>query len=567
MSKRRILMVDDDRAVSLYLASLLGEAGYEVVTTHTGGDALARRKAFGPDLILMDINLPDTTGYELTRSILEEMGEPKIPIIFLTGMSGNEVIEKCYQAGGDDFLVKPVVINEMLARVNAAIHRNDDYKSEYEQRKELAYHRDNERLEHEMAEKIFSNLMRSDQLDFEGVRYSLTSMSIFNGDLLLVMGTPDGRINMLVGDFTGHGLPAAVGALPTSEIFYAMTAKGFGITDILAEINRRLKFLLPVSIFLAACGLEVNKEGTVARVWAGAIPDIIVRRHADGSVERFAAEHVPIGILDPDNFSAEVGIIKLNQGDRIYVFTDGIIESENAQGEMFGYDALLDIVKKTQDASSVFDALHTGLDTFRAGHQQSDDLTLLEYTCSKQSGLNRIKEVPEQRANPLTRISTEWHLRINLESDALRHFDPRPVLTQITMDIQGLYQHRERLFRIFEELYTNALDYGVLGLDPSLKSSSERHMEFVSEKERRLNAISEGFIVIDIKHHPEQGGGLLDIVFEDSGQGFDYDAVRMTLVGETSTGLGLLEQLCDEVRVYPPGNEVHVSYRWAINTG
>lgn len=566
-SKRRILIVDDDKVVCHYVAGLLQSNGYQVMSVNTGEEAMAQWRSYRPCLMLLDVFLPDTTGYALTRSILEAMGEPKIPVIFFTGLSDEQVINKCFDVGGDDFLSKPINDNELVVRVRAAIDRSDDYKSQYEQRNELAYHRDNVLREHEIAEKLFSNLMRSDQLDFAGVRYSLTSMSIFNGDLLLVMGTPDGRINMLVGDFTGHGLSAAIGSLPASEIFYAMTAKGFGIADILTEINRRLRSLLPVGMFLAACGIEISKEGSVARVWAGAIPDMLVRRVADGSVERVAAKHVAIGILEPDEFSAVLEIVTLNPGDKLYVFTDGMPESENAAGEMFGFHALMQVVESTAEGEEIFDEIYHQLDEFRAGHEQSDDLTLLEYTCLDQPGMRLIKQQPEQRANPLSSIGTEWYLRINLEADAIRRFDPRPVLAQITMDIQGLYEHRERLFRVFEELYTNALDYGVLGLDAGMKSSPDRHADYLAEKDRRLSALSEGSIVIDIQHYPVKNGGLLNIVFEDSGQGFDYEAVK---AANTTTdavgGLGLLEDLCEEVRVHPPGNEVRVSYRWTMNS-
>ena len=67
------------------------------------------------------------------------------------------------------------------------------------------------------------------------IRYLLSPYALFNGDLLLAACTPSGNMHLLLGDFTGHGLPAAVGAMPLAEVFYGMTAKGFGLAETLRE--------------------------------------------------------------------------------------------------------------------------------------------------------------------------------------------------------------------------------------------------------------------------------------------------------------------------------------------
>lgn len=113
-------------------------------------------------------------------------------------------------------------------------------------------------LKQDVAHRVFQSIIIRDRLNLPNVRYSLSPKSVCNGDLLLVAEKPDGGTSLLIGDFTGHGLAASIGSPPTAEIFYAMSTKGFGIADVIAEINRRLTELLPVGIFLAACGIEFN---------------------------------------------------------------------------------------------------------------------------------------------------------------------------------------------------------------------------------------------------------------------------------------------------------------------
>jgi hypothetical protein len=85
------------------------------------------------------------------------------------------------------------------------------------------------------------------------IQYLLSLMALFSGDVLLAAPTLSGGLQVMLGDFTGHGLPAAIGAIPVSDIFYAMTAKGFSIGDIVAELNQKLRTILPTGLFCAAC--------------------------------------------------------------------------------------------------------------------------------------------------------------------------------------------------------------------------------------------------------------------------------------------------------------------------
>ena len=128
------------------------------------------------------------------------------------------------------------------------IRRSDSFQAQYRERRELAYHRVRIEIEQAAAHHVFRSKVDRDRLDLPNTRYSLSPMSLCNGALLLAAEKPDGSANLLIGDFTGHGPTAATGSLPAADVFYAISAKGFGIEEVMAETNRRLAGLLPTGV-------------------------------------------------------------------------------------------------------------------------------------------------------------------------------------------------------------------------------------------------------------------------------------------------------------------------------
>lgn len=183
------------------------------------------------------------------------------------------------------------------------IRRSDSFQAQYRERRELAYHRVRVEIEQAAAHHVFRSKVDRDRLDLPNTRYSLSPMSLCNGALLLAAEKPDGSANLLIGDFTGHGPTAATGSLPAADVFYAISAKGFGIEEVMAETNRRLAGLLPAGIFLAACGIEFNRAQSSARIWIGGIPDVLIRRRGGANPEQLPACRVPTGVpgREPDS--------------------------------------------------------------------------------------------------------------------------------------------------------------------------------------------------------------------------------------------------------------------------
>jgi diguanylate cyclase (GGDEF)-like protein len=124
MTVPTILMVDDEVNIAHFVKDFLEENGFSVVTAHTGKEGLKTALEQLPDVILLDVDLPDIDGYSICRQMRQKLSLRNKPILMLTALNDqkNEIIG--LRAGADDYLTKPIDTGRLLARLNSAIHRN-----------------------------------------------------------------------------------------------------------------------------------------------------------------------------------------------------------------------------------------------------------------------------------------------------------------------------------------------------------------------------------------------------------------------------------------------------------
>jgi putative two-component system response regulator len=119
--KARVLVIDDEPAVADLLARLVAREGYDVAVAADGRSAMASIAEQEPDVILLDVVLPDTNGFEICRRLKEERRTRLTPVVLVTGLSDRERRVAGLAAGADDFLTKPIDAQELLARVGSLV--------------------------------------------------------------------------------------------------------------------------------------------------------------------------------------------------------------------------------------------------------------------------------------------------------------------------------------------------------------------------------------------------------------------------------------------------------------
>ena len=117
----RILVVDDEESITQLLSTALRYEGFEVQTAASGRDALNEVEAFRPDLVLLDVMLPDMDGFEVQRRL--PAGAARLPVVFLTARRDTEDRVRGLTVGADDYVTKPFSLEELIARVRAVLRR------------------------------------------------------------------------------------------------------------------------------------------------------------------------------------------------------------------------------------------------------------------------------------------------------------------------------------------------------------------------------------------------------------------------------------------------------------
>jgi len=555
---RTVLVVDDDITNRLILQALIKEAGYKYIEAVNGEQAVEAVDKHHIDIILMDVMMPVMDGYQAAK-IIKSRQQRFIPIIFLTAMTDDASLAKCIESGGDDFLTKPYNHIILNAKINSMLRISGLYQNIEENNRQIEATNQILRQEMTVTKKLFDKVLLNDLRSSKtGLRYSMSPMLMFNGDLILAEKNQTSGLDILMADFTGHGLSAAIGTIPVSDVFHTMTQKCFAFTDMLVEANKKLLDLLPTQMFMAAAVISVDRSNNVLSVMNAGLPDIYLYRD-NQIVHTFKSRNIPLGITDLTAAQFEVDMETLRYGDRILAATDGIIEAKNSSGEMFGSQRLLDVFSKNTRAADLFDEISTACMNFSRGAEQTDDITLLELTHLEEVEYETATEYKNEKRTP-----AEWSMQFSLDIKSLRQFDVLPYIMQGINQLQPLESGRTHVHTVLTEMFANALDHGVLGLDSAMKKSPEGYMAYYKEKQKRLETMEDGNIQLTLRHelNPE-GGGRLSLYIVDSGPGYDYKSADLTNKNHFSgRGLKLISTLCTEIKVMGKGNAVMAYYDW-----
>ncbi len=559
----RVLIADDNQADRLLLSRIVESEGHEVILAVDGLDAIVQFERCAPQLVLLDALMPRLDGFEVARRIKAAAGDAFIPVIFLTTLKAADELARCLEAGGDDFLSKPYNKVILRAKIAAFERMRQMHATLHAQRDQLRVHQARMVQEQNAAKQIFDRVAHSGCLDANNIKYLISPVAIFNGDVLLAARGPGGNMYVLLGDFTGHGLPASIGAMPLAEIFYGMTAKGFSIGDVLWESNRKLREILPVGFFCCAAMLDIDfLKGTV-EIWNGGLPDVYVCHDNGGEVTSVLSEHLPLGVLEAKKFSSKTVVYDLAIGDRVLMCTDGIIEARNAAGEMFGADRVEAVLSVMDSSVRSINEIRRQLASHVDGQSKDDDYSMVEVSMLEHDAVSAPLPV-YPAAGPAG--PKDWELSYVLGASSLASFNPVPLLQQILMEVPELRKRGGDIFTVLSELYSNALDHGVMGLSSVKKRTPEGFSCYYLGRAKRLSELTEGSIRFDLISRITPAGGELTIRIVDSGAGFDHARYDPSTTDGSQLlhgrGLPLLHQLTDQLTHHGCGNHTEAVFSW-----
>lgn len=415
------------------------------------------------------------------------------------------------------------------------------------------------RAEAEMASHIFYNtLLDNSSEDLLGFDCFLQSKTDFCGDLTLTRYSPSGSIFVLHVDAMGRGLSATVTLLPVVNVFHSMVDKGYALPMIVREMNLELNYKLPPDRFVATSLVEVDLLHEQVSVWNGGMPPIYLLDAEGEMVKTFYSTHMALGILENNQFNAEVERFVLPKEGGIFASSDGLIEQVNSKNEIFGSRRLLaELKSNTVNLSTA--RVAAALKAFTGSERFDDDVSM--YFLHFQDLVFFLDQ--QQLSTKSIRSLSEIHpfrWQLTLKGRQLADQEVASLCNDLLQQMGMPQPWCQRAFTVISELSTNAIDHGILGLSSSLKNFADGFAEYYTQRDQLILRLAEEDrlnIVLDWQPNLEKPSLLIEI--KQTGEGFDAEKVLAKPPGDLAgRGLILVKRLASSLNFKDYGRFVQV---------
>jgi phosphoserine phosphatase RsbU/P len=374
-SAQKSILIVDDTPINIGVISGALKDSFATKVATSGEKALAIAAAKEkPDLILLDIMMPEMDGYEVCRRLKANPDTRDIPVIFLTSQTEAEDETRGFEVGAVDYIHKPFSAAVVKARVRTHLMLREAHAQIAQQLVEI-------NAELEMARQIQLSILPSTTPKISGMdivaRYiPMTSVA---GDFYDFIVVDERHVGILIADVSGHGLPAA---LIASMLQVALTAQARHASEpgkVLAGLNQALcgKFQ---HNFVTAAYVYVDLEKRFMNYAGAGHPPLLLWRKSTGSASQLLENGLVMGQFEEATYDSLQ--VPVEPGDRFVLYTDGILETCNPAQEEFGTDRFMQFMETNNQltAGPFADALLLELACWLEqppGEGHKDDISLL----------------------------------------------------------------------------------------------------------------------------------------------------------------------------------------------
>mgnify|MGYP001817526528 FL=1 len=464
--KRKVLIVDDERLNINVLSDLL-KPDYKIMAAINGFQALkAARSENPPDLILLDVMMPDLDGYEVCRQLKADESTREIPIIFVTAM-GQEADEKMgLELGAADYITKPISPAIVEARVRTQIERKqhlDELQKAY-----AIINKQKERMEEELniGRDIQLSMLPQNFAAFSGesgvqLYAAMQAAREVGGDLYDFFYIDDDHLCVCVGDVSGKGVPAALFMTISKVLIRSRAADDLSPASILTHANDELSAnndaMMFVTVFLAILNI---RTGELRYSNGGHNPPYVKR--TDGRVECLDQKHGPV--LGPlSGIAYKEDFVTLSAGESLLIYSDGVTEAMNPSRALYSDQRLAEFLQdeKFIDPKDLVTRVVQSVGDFAEGAEQSDDITLLAVSASALQDSNAAESFTKCIVNQLEEVGVVL--------DAFSEFAERSGVSK---------EAYNKINVAFDELLNNIISYGFPdGGEHEIEVKAERDAE------------------------------------------------------------------------------------------
>ena len=343
----RILVVDDMALMRKMIGMCLTRGGFENVHyADDGDDALVKVEKNPPDLIILDLNMPRVSGYDVCRSLRAEKRYVGLPILVQSASETPEERVEVFRSGATDFVSKPINQPELLARVKMhlenrfLIHSLTSFRERM--KSELVLARD-------MQQSLLPETMTINDLEEKTkvkIEHYYQASFELGGDLWGCWALPGNRIGVFILDIAGHGVGAA---LNTFRVHAVMGRFKWSLQDpalFLADLNRILAPHFPLGQFATMFYFTLDyKTGDMVYAGAGAPRPMII---GEDGVRLLDSTGIPVGIVKEPGYENHHD--KLGEDESIFCYSDVLLEALQPDGSFLGEEGLVEWVEKIAES-------------------------------------------------------------------------------------------------------------------------------------------------------------------------------------------------------------------------
>jgi diguanylate cyclase (GGDEF)-like protein len=477
------ILAIDDTPINLQLLLAALKLDFDLQITTSGAFGLEFAAETLPDLILLDVMMPEMDGFEVCQRFKADARFKDIPIIFLTALGDTQAESTGLALGAADYIAKPVNVATAQQRIRNLLEREALRKEIQTQFNELKEATDLLQAARQ-RELEFGNAIQHTLLQgvipkgIEGASVSSFSepSQVVDGDFSDIRRLHTNSFDVLVGDVMGKGVGAALIGAGVRSAYHQVLAdlqvvKAFGTVlptpaEIVNELHRVVTpRLVELSSFVTLALYRFDLEaGTLTCVNAGHTPGLLLSAR-QGEVLTIMGDNMPIGVL-PDEVYVEV-CVPIGPGDSLLVYSDGITEACNAGGEQYGQERLIAAFEAGRKAALVpfalLDSLQQTLKGFTGGAPTLDDQTaiIVEWP-SQVLPMTRAVDKPETRTQLMHRraeaVARNFLTEASRGDRYLSHEEAQKVLYELRVHQVELELQAEELLRTQRELEADIVE-------------------------------------------------------------------------------------------------------------
>jgi serine phosphatase RsbU (regulator of sigma subunit) len=369
----RILIVDDEPFNLDYLEQELEDLNYETRTASNGREALDQVALETPDVILLDIMMPEMNGFQVLAHLKSDETVRHIPVIVVSALDDVDSVVRGIEMGAEDYLSKPFNPVLLRARISACLE-----KKRMRDREVAHMLKTNQDLD--LAWQVQAGLLPEELPDIRGWQLAamLKPSRQTSGDFYDIIPLPDGRWGILIADVADKGIASTLFMVLSRTLIRTFaTQYGDQPDSVLKATNQRILTDIDTSQFVTVFyGILDPAEGTLTYCNAGHNPPYLFRAPDGSEMQALFRTGMPLGILRRADW--ECKSTRLAAGDTLVLYTDGLTDAQDAQQRFYGERRLLEAAQTSlgHSAQEVLDALLASVRAFVRDASQFDDIAL-----------------------------------------------------------------------------------------------------------------------------------------------------------------------------------------------